>query len=84
MVKVGFVATVCAAAVAAIGATSALGGGPPIGNCPVGFELKPTSFLSGFSVGGLQSADLNGNQMTCVKLLNTPSDIVFMDDVVPH
>jgi hypothetical protein len=84
MVKVGLVASVCAAAVAAIGATSALGNGPPTGNCPVGFDPQPTSFLDDYSVGGLQSADLNGNQMTCVKLLDTPSDIVFMDDVVPH
>ena len=75
---------VCAAAVVAVGATSAFGGGPPATeNCPDGFTLQPTSFLDNYSVGGLQSADLNGNLKTCVKLLNTPSDIVFVDDVVP-
>jgi len=82
MVKRAFVATVFAAAVAAVGTTSAMGEGPQVGTCPNGFVLHPIEYLSGFSVGGIQSADLNGNGSTCVKLLNTPSDIVFMDDVV--
>ena len=70
--------------VAAVGAaTPAIGAGPPAtGNCPDSFTLQDTSFLNSYSVGGLQSADLNGNGKTCVKLLNTPSDIVFMDDVM--
>ena len=80
------VAIVCAATVAGIGAASALGGGEPkgprVGSCPAGFVSQPLSFLDDYSVGGLQSADLNGNGYTCVKLLSTPSDIVFMDDVV--
>lgn len=78
-----FVAAVCGAVVAAFGATPALGAVPPATlSCPNGFDLKDTSFLDDYSVGGLQSADLNGNGKTCVKLLNTPSDIVFMDDVM--
>ena len=56
--------------------------GPRVGSCPKGFDPQPVSFLDNYSVGGLQSADLNGNGTTCVKLLNTPSDIVFMDDVI--
>jgi hypothetical protein len=67
----------------AFGATSALGGTPPTtGQCPDGFTDLPTSTLGNYSVGGIQSADLNGNQMTCIKFLDTPSDIVFMDDVM--
>ena len=80
------VAIVCAATVAGIGAASAFGGGEPngprVGSCPDGFDPQPLSFLESYSVGGLQSADLNRNDTTCVKLLDTPSDIVFMDDVV--
>jgi hypothetical protein len=55
---------------------------PATQRCPDGFVLQDRSFLDNYSVGGLQSADLNGNGKTCVRLLDTPSDIVFMDDVM--
>jgi len=66
------------------GGTSALAAsGPPATlACPDGFNLYDTSVLAGYSVGGLQSADLNHNTKTCIRFLDTPSDIVFMDDVV--
>ncbi len=63
-------------------AAQAVTGPPATKNCPDSFILEDTTFLQGYSVGGLQSADLNGNGKTCVRLLSTPSDIVFMDDVV--
>lgn len=84
MVRLGIVSVLSAVTMAALGAASAFGGAPAATlNCPDGFQLLPTSVLAGYSVGGIQSADLNGNQQTCIKFLNTPSDIVFIDDVVP-
>lgn len=83
MVKKRFMLGLAAGAlVAAMLPGAALGGGPQVGSCPPGFTAAPLSFLNQYRVGGLQSADLNGNDWTCVRLLATPSDIVFMDDVV--
>jgi hypothetical protein len=74
---------VLSVALVAAAATSAAAVGPPTGGCPVGFDLYPESVLSQYPLGGLQGADLNGDDQTCIKWLDTPTELVFVDNVVP-
>jgi hypothetical protein len=91
MVKKAGVLACAVASLAIWGSTASAGGPPPNatppptgnGYCPDGFQWLPTTVLEGYSVGGIVSADLNRNGMTCIKFLNTPSDIVFFDDIAP-
>ena len=59
-------------------------GGPPKGGCPPGFDPTPTASIPGYGTfHGYQSADLNGDGMSCVRFLSSPTELVFMDNVVP-
>jgi hypothetical protein len=58
---------------------------PPIGGCPPGFNPMLTINIPGYGTFyGYQSADLNGDGTSCVRFLpNSPTELVFMDNVVP-
>ena len=43
-----------------------------------------TAGIPGFGqFDGYQSADLNGDELSCVCPLNSPTELVFMDNVIP-
>jgi hypothetical protein len=87
MLRTGLAVTVCAA-VAAVGASS-VGAVPDgaVGRCPDGVgDPRPVAdiYLFGSSFYGLQSADINGDGYTCIRMLeNSPTKIVFSDNVLP-
>jgi len=74
-----------AVVVGALGvAPAAEAAGPQTGGCPPGFTLWRTSDIPGYgSFYGYQSADLNQDQKTCVRLLSSRTELVFMDNVLP-
>lgn len=80
--------TVCTA-VAAIAASSAAADVPvdALGLCPNGAgDPRPVSdiFTFGSSFYGLQSADINGDGYTCIRILeHSPTKIAFSDNVLP-
>ena len=64
---------------------TASAGGPAQGGCPPGFNEVLTASIPGFGqFYGYQSADLNGDGKSCVRPLNSPTELVFMDNVVPN
>jgi hypothetical protein len=88
MVKLGLVTALCAAT-AAVAVSSAFAEVPPdaVGRCPLGAgDPRPVRdiFLFGSVFYGLQSADINGDGYTCIRLLpNSPTRIAFSDNALP-
>jgi hypothetical protein len=88
MVKLGLVTALCAVT-AAVGVSSALAITPEdaVGRCPNGAgDPRPVNdiYQYGSVFYGLQSADINGDGYTCIRLLpNSPTKIVFSDNALP-
>lgn len=87
MLRSGFVVAVCAA-VSAIGASSAAAvPSGAVGRCPDGLgDPQPVSNIydHGKNFYGLQSADVNGDGFTCIRILqNSPTKIAFSDNALP-
>jgi hypothetical protein len=88
MVKLGLVTALCAAT-ATIAVSSAFAETPPdaVGRCPNGAgdpRLVNDIYQYGSVFYGLQSADINGDGYTCIRVLaNSPTKIAFSDNALP-